>query len=144
MRNNESNNTVRPFQTGADESRRVRVTVEKVFRGRQYPKPVEIFSASYKADYQLISKHEEKEFCKVTPTRTEKILPSTIEMPPLLREFVERETSVQNPSIPMKLKNTKEKFYRLAKEGERPTIDVGMGLVKSLNDQLLGSVQAHK
>lgn len=125
------------MQTGADESRRVRVTVEKTFRGRQYPKPVEIFSASYKADYQLIPKHEEVEFCKVQPTRVEKVLPTEIEMPPLLRAFVEKETGVKNPKIPLKLKQTKEKFYRLAKEGEQPTLPVSMSLGQSVNEQLL-------
>lgn len=113
------------------------MTVEKTFRGRHYPNPVEIFSASYKPDYQLIPKHMEAEFCKVTPTRVEKVLPTEIELPPLLRVFVEKETGEKNPKIPLKLKQTKEKFYRLAKDGEKPTMDVGMGLVKSLNDQLL-------
>lgn len=115
--------------------------MEKVFRGRHYPKPVEIFSASYKADYQLIPKHEEAALCKVSATRAEKILPTEIELPPLLRAFVEEERGVQNPKIPVTLKHTKEKFYRLAKEGEQPTIEVGMGLVKSLNDQLLANAR---
>lgn len=133
------------FQTGADESRRVRVTVEKTFRGRQYPKPIEIFSASYKADYQLIPKHEEAEFCKLsTPSRVEKILPTEIDLPPLLRAFVEKETGVKNPKIPLKLKHTKEKFYRLAKDGEQPTINVEMALDPSLNERLLGEQRVQK
>lgn len=115
------------------------MTVEKTFRGRQYPKPIEIFSASYKADYQLIPKHEEAEFCKLsTPSRVEKILPTEIDLPPLLRAFVEKETGVKNPKIPLKLKHTKEKFYRLAKDGEQPTINVEMALDPSLNERLLG------
>lgn len=126
------------MQTTSDEARRVRVTVEKTFRGRHYPKPVEIFSASYKADYQLIPKHEEAALCTVTPTRVEKILPNEIELPPLLRTFVEKETGVLNPKVPLKLKHTREKFYRLAKEGEQPTVEVGMGLVRSIDKQLLG------
>lgn len=117
------------------------MTVEKTFRGRLYPKPVEIFSASYKADYQLIPKHEEAALCQVTPTRVEKILPTEIEMPPLLRAFVEKETGVKNPKIPLKLKHTKEKFYRLAKDGEQATIEVGMALGQNLNAQLLGTSQ---
>lgn len=115
------------------------MTVEKTFRGRHYPKPVEIFSASYKADYQLIPKHEEAALCTVTPTRIEKILPNEIELPPLLRTFVEKETGVLNPKVPLKLKHTREKFYRLAKEGEKPTVEVGMGLVRSIDKQLLGA-----
>lgn len=98
---------------------------------------MEIFSASYKADYQLIPKHEEAELCKVSPTRVEKILPTEIELPPLLRAFVEKETGAKNPKIPLKLKHTREKFYRLAKEGEKPTMAVSMSLEGAINDQLL-------
>lgn len=128
------------MQTSLDNTRRVKVTVEKTFRGRQYPKPVEIFSTSYKADYELVPKHEEAAFCKITTVpRMEKVLPREIEMPPLLRAFVAKETGIQNPMIPLKLKHTREKFYHLAKDGEQPTIEVGMALTKPLNDKLLGA-----
>lgn len=59
----------------------------------------------------------------------------------LLRAFVEKETGVKNPKIPLKLKHTKEKFYRLAKDGEQATIEVGMALGQNLNAQLLGTSQ---
>lgn len=68
--------------------RKVRVWAEKVFRGRKYPKIVEICSASYKPDYRLIPKDEEESYCKTDSLGTlEKIniLPQTIPFPPLLR-----------------------------------------------------------
>jgi small subunit ribosomal protein S34 len=68
--------------------RKVRVWAEKVFRGRKYPKIVEVCSVSYKADYRLIPKDEEEEYCKTDSHLTMdkvKILPRTVPFPPLLR-----------------------------------------------------------
>jgi small subunit ribosomal protein S34 len=68
--------------------RKVRVWAEKVFRGRKYPKIVEVCSVSYKADYRLIPKDEEEEYCKTESHLTMdkvKVLPRTVPFPPLLR-----------------------------------------------------------
>jgi small subunit ribosomal protein S34 len=70
------------------DNRKVRVWAEKVFRGRKYPKIVEVCSVSYKADYRLIPKDEEEEYCKTESLLTldkVKILPRTVPFPPLLR-----------------------------------------------------------
>jgi small subunit ribosomal protein S34 len=66
----------------------VRIWAEKVFRGRKYPKIVEVCSASYKADYRLLPKDEEEAYCKTDSQVTlekVKILPRTMPFPPLLR-----------------------------------------------------------
>jgi small subunit ribosomal protein S34 len=68
--------------------RKVRVWAEKVFRGRKYPKIVEVCSVSYKPDYRLIPKDEEEEYCKAESLVTldkVKVLPRTVPFPPLLR-----------------------------------------------------------
>lgn len=73
------------------ERRRVRVWVEKTFRGRKLPKLTEIYRTSYKPDYKLIPKDEEAkliEAVKAIEKTTEVILPKTIEMPPLMKQFI--------------------------------------------------------
>ncbi|XP_058462638.1 small ribosomal subunit protein mS34 [Malaya genurostris] len=118
-----------------EDIRKVRVTVEKTFRGRTYPKLVVIESVSYKADYRLLPKHEEESYCR-TVERQEGIVSREIELPPLLREFVHKETGKINPKIPVKIKPGHNNIYRLAKEGETPTIEIPMGLGKPASPNL--------
>lgn len=105
--------------------------VKKTFRGRTSPKLVEICSTSYKADYQLIPKADESKYCTGVKSPTEqRILPPTIELPPLLREFIEKETGNSNPELKVKIKANREKIARVAQDGETPTIPLTMGLGK--------------
>lgn len=70
-----------------NKARKVIVFVEKIFRGTQYPEPVEIYSVSYKPDYRLIPKDEEQLWwdrlanCKPR----ENVIPGLIELPPLMK-----------------------------------------------------------
>uniref|UniRef100_A0A182QUR8 28S ribosomal protein S34, mitochondrial n=1 Tax=Anopheles farauti TaxID=69004 RepID=A0A182QUR8_9DIPT len=121
-------------------ARKVRVTVEKTFRGRKYPNPVQIESVSYKADYRLLSKHEEAAYCKFTE-RQEKIFPREIDLPPLLKEFVARETGKPAPMVPIKLQAGRENRYRLAKEGEQPTVEVTMSIGKPASPSLYANCE---
>lgn len=74
------------------ERRRVRVWVEKTFRGRKLPALTEIHRTSYKPDYQLISKKEEALLlAAVKDLNVTDILPNKIEMPPLMQKFIEQE-----------------------------------------------------
>lgn len=114
----------------------MRVFVEKTFRGRTHPKLVEICSTSYKTDYQLVAKDQESTVCKKIEVKDERILPRTIEFPPLLREFIARETGNQNPEIMVKIKANREKIARVANEGETPNIVVTMGLGKPCSPRL--------
>lgn len=65
----------------------------------------------------------------------EKILPRETEFPPLLKEFLVRESN--NPDVKLKLSylQTPDNFYRIAKEGETPTEKFipGLGIPKSPN-----------
>ncbi|XP_058833813.1 uncharacterized protein LOC131691439 [Topomyia yanbarensis] len=117
------------------EIRKVKVTMEKTFRGRTYPKLVVIDSVSYKADYRLLSKHEEESYCR-TVERSERIIATETDMPPLLREFIQRETGKINPKIPVKMKPGHNNIYRLAKKGETPNIEIPMGLGKPASPRL--------
>lgn len=102
----------------------MRVTVEKTWRGVTQPKPVEIYSTSYKADYELVPVADEQKFLsnkkKVEPV----VLPTKIELPPLLREYIRDETGEINPMINVHFK----KQARLAQPGENPTLQVSMDL----------------
>lgn len=104
------------------------MTVEKTFRGRTLPKHVEICSTSYKTDYRLIPKDMENEYCRKVQPKDEVVLSQTVEFPPLLREFIEQETGNLNPRMPVKIRPNANKCVRIAKDGEKPTIEMTMGL----------------
>lgn len=97
---------------------------------------VEIFSASYKADYRLIPRELESTYCKTTPVIEERILPRTIEFPPLLREFIVKETGNTAPILNVKLTVNREKIARLAKEGETPNMHITMNVGKPCSPRL--------
>jgi len=118
-----------------EECRKVKVTVEKTFRGHTYPKPIVINSTSYKADYRLIPKDQENNYCKVTEKAPIKIISREMEFPPLLKEFIQEETGIKNPKMPVKFKETRDKLCRLANENEKPTIEIGIGLGKLSNQK---------
>ncbi|XP_023301365.2 uncharacterized protein LOC111683519 [Lucilia cuprina] len=111
-----------------DTARKVKVTVEKTWRGVTLPKPIEIYSTSYKPDYELVDKEDEHKFLQNTKKVSEKILSREVEFPPLLREFIEQETGKKNPMMKVHFKENDNKFVRLAKEGEKPTIQMVMSL----------------
>ncbi|KAI4470283.1 28s ribosomal protein s34 mitochondrial [Holotrichia oblita] len=93
--------------------RKVKVLLEKTFRGVTNPKPVCIESASYKTDYCLIPKDEEQRYCQYkAPVTNEKIFPSEPVVEPVM-------DIVYN-----------DKKRRIAKEGEKPTIEIKIGLGK--------------
>ncbi|XP_055376886.1 uncharacterized protein LOC129609055 [Condylostylus longicornis] len=119
-----------------EECRKVKVTVEKTFRGHTYPKPSIIMSASYKADYRLIPKDEEAQYCKIETKSPEGVVCREMDFPPLLKQFIEEETGIKNPKLPVHFKEGRDKRYRLAAEGETPTIKIEMGLGKPISPKL--------
>ncbi|XP_029041779.1 28S ribosomal protein S34, mitochondrial [Osmia bicornis bicornis] len=126
------------------EGRKVMALVEKTFRGKKSTKPIQIDSATPKADYVLIPKDEEYRFLNDLQPEL-KIMPATVEFPPLLKEMLRLEARKQNktdiPKLPLKYNFTGEKNYRLAKEGETPTVDVTMGLGKPATPHLYADIK---
>lgn len=104
--------------------------MQKTWRGVTLPKPIEIYSTSYKADYELVDKEDEAKFLQNTKKVEEKILANQVELPPLLREFVTDVTGQQNPMMKVHFKKNDNKFVRLAKDGETPNIQMVMSLGK--------------
>lgn len=109
---------------------------------------VEICSASYKKDYRLLAKHEEASYCKYDgPLLEQKILPRTVEFPPLLKELIIRdkiangEQLTEELRLPLKYKNDRENLARVAKDNEKPTVEVTVGLGTPISPNLYKGVK---
>ena len=111
--------------------RQVNVWVEKVFRGKKYETPINIRASSYKADFRVLSKAEEAEYCKEQP-REERIISPVMDLPPLLKEFVMKETGRDDIKMKVHHKQSKASLStaRLAEKGEKPNVFIAMGIGK--------------
>nr|CAH7718529.1 unnamed protein product [Callosobruchus chinensis] len=132
-----------PQEPSVDSLRKVRALVEKTFRGKTFPKPVLLESSTYKTDYILIPKDEEEKYCKKPVSSVaEHILPRTMEFPPLLKELLIREAEargqkIEEPKLEVAYNRRSIKTsYRVAKEGETPTVEIAVGLGKPVSPNL--------
>jgi len=98
--------SVEPTAQIENQPRKMIVFVEKIFRGKRYNDPVEIYSVSYKPDYLLIPKDEEQLWwdrlanCKPR----EKVVPGSIELPPLMKLVLERDNKDSNVILPLEIR----------------------------------------
>lgn len=111
------------------ETREVKVWVEKVFRGKKYDKIISIETSSKTPDFKLLSKKEEAEYCKLHD-REEKIIAPFMDLPPLLREFIEKETGRKDIKMKVHHKEAIFNSARLAKDGEKPNLEISIGIGK--------------
>ncbi|XP_069702045.1 small ribosomal subunit protein mS34 isoform X2 [Periplaneta americana] len=132
------------------EARKVRVWAEKVFRGRKYPGLVKIESASYKADYRLLHKDEEEDYCKedaVISLEKIKLLPHTIPYPPLLKEMILNECRARGeevtkePEMEMSYTRSRDGLSRKARKDETPTVKFEPGIGTPISPELYANVQ---
>ncbi|XP_045620166.1 uncharacterized protein mRpS34 [Procambarus clarkii] len=122
-----------------EDNMRGKILVEKVFRGK-YCGVVDISKAAYKTDFRLIHKHDEAKYLQAQEKVThaeQKILPNTLEMPPLLKIVAEREGHASNV-LQLRLSNNGR--ARLAQDGEEPTVKLSLGLGTPLSPQLYEGV----
>lgn len=128
----------------------MKVWVEKVFRGVKHPKPVLIESASYKPDYKLIPKDQEESYCRLSEVKDKsaKILPKTLKLPPILAELIKRdilakgEKITEQPTIEAVYnKSMNNSNYRIAKDGEKPTVSIPVGLGTPVSPGLYADVK---
>ncbi|CAG9864343.1 unnamed protein product [Phyllotreta striolata] len=123
-----------PEKPTYDDVRLVKVWMENTFRGVTYTEPLEIQNTSGKSDYRLIPKDEEEQYCKTTAKEYTKILPKTMEFPPLLKELLIRNQeskgrTSEEPKLEIFYNQTSlKKTYRVAKDGEKPTVELSTGL----------------
>ncbi|XP_029672324.1 28S ribosomal protein S34, mitochondrial [Formica exsecta] len=119
--------------------RKVMVLVERVFRGHKNPKPVQLDTATYKADYILIPKDQEHLYLENAKVPEKKILPRTTDLPPLLSQIIMRQMKAkgdkvsEEPKLPLKYNfdGGSVKNYRLAEEGESPTVKLNFNVDES-------------
>ncbi|NP_001155738.1 28S ribosomal protein S34, mitochondrial [Acyrthosiphon pisum] len=102
--------SVEPTAQIEDKARKIIVHAEKIFRGKHYKEPVEIYSVSYKPDYRLIPKDEEQLWwdrlanCKPR----EKFVPGSIELPPLMKLVLERDNKDSNIKLQLKIRGGRD------------------------------------
>ncbi|KAK5642213.1 hypothetical protein RI129_008380 [Pyrocoelia pectoralis] len=131
-----------PETNTPDDMRKVRVWCENTFRGRKFPELYEVFATSYKADYKLIPKYEEAEYCKCDNPRVHnKVLPKTTSFPPLLRELIMRDMKargevVEEPQLKIIYNVSQQSHYRAAENDESPTEPLQKGFGKAVTSTL--------
>ncbi|KDR20025.1 28S ribosomal protein S34, mitochondrial [Zootermopsis nevadensis] len=133
-----------------EDPRKVRILAEKVFRGRKYPKIVEVCSTSYKADYRLLPKDEEQAYCKTDSQvvlEKVRILPRTIPFPPLLREMILADRRAKGgdvtkePEMEMIFGETRDSLSRKAREDEEPNVMFEPGIGTPRSPELYANIQ---
>lgn len=115
------------------------VLVERVFRGQKNPKPVQLDSATYKPDHMLIPKDQEHLFLNNTKVPEMRILPRMTDFPPLFLQILIRDmkakgvTASTEPKLELQynFNGANLKNYRLAEEGETPTVKLNFKLDES-------------
>ncbi|CAG9831566.1 unnamed protein product [Diabrotica balteata] len=124
-----------PEKPSMDNTRKIKVWVEDTFRGKTFPEPVLIEGISYKTDYRLLPKDEEEEYCKTSAYKYQKILPKTMDFPPLLKEIIKRiakskgENVTEDPKLNIFYNQTSlQHSYRVAEENEKPTVEIVQSL----------------
>ncbi|XP_013190588.1 uncharacterized protein LOC106134981 [Amyelois transitella] len=133
-----------------EERRRVRVWVEKTFRGHKLPNLTEIYRTSYKPDYKLIPKNEEaKLFAKLDKKHyfPDVVLPRTVEMPPLMKKFIAKDYEKKGLEplkefvMPLRYNHSPNRVHRIANPGEKPTVEITMRLGNPASPSLYEGVK---
>lgn len=133
-----------PLNESMDDVRKMKVWVQKVFRGRLYPGTKLIESASYKCDYKLLSKKEEKDYCQILTehTRDAELIAPQMDLPPLLKELILRETGKSDVKMNVYInEDSDNKKYRIAKENEKTTIEIPINIGKPKSPSLYQGIE---
>lgn len=116
------------------EDRKIMVLVEKTFRGITNSKPVQLDSATYKADYVLVHKDEEHKYLQSDISLPEKrVLPQTTDFPPLFSRIMIHQMKTkgianpEKPQLTLRYNFTNIKNYRLSEKDEAPTVKLNFG-----------------
>lgn len=132
------------FDVFLQQPRLANVTCERVFKGILYKKPVVLAFETVRPDYALVPKHEEHKYKPLTTeeqVREKNIYPSHTEYPPMLRKML-MESGVADPKLRLAIPEEKvlPNLYRVAKDGERPTLDFPTGFGTAINKKHIASV----
>ncbi|XP_011304790.1 uncharacterized protein mRpS34 [Fopius arisanus] len=127
-------------------SRKCMALVETTFRGKKDSRISQMDRSTYKTDFRLVPKDEEHKYLNWID-RPEVILPRTMELPPLLREIMVRNLRAKGqkvdtpPQMTIQYNKTGIKIYRVAEEGETPTIVPTISLGPPASPQLYTNVK---
>ncbi|XP_014477360.1 PREDICTED: uncharacterized protein LOC106745884 [Dinoponera quadriceps] len=120
--------------------RKVIVLADVVFRGMKESTPMQLDNTTYKADFVLVPKDQEHLYTGVTvPPAEKRVLPRTMEFPPLYLQMLMRDIKAKGIAEPAKqpqlniVYNTScmsVKNYRIAEEDETAA-SITYGLNKS-------------
>ncbi|KAK2586801.1 hypothetical protein KPH14_011826 [Odynerus spinipes] len=130
-----------------NENRKVIALVERTFRGKTSIKPIQLDGSTYKTDYILIPKDEEDKYMQPDVESETKILPRTMEFPPLLKKLIIQQKKAAALPVEEDLKLAISynlsgfKRYRIAEEGEKPTITFSMGLGTPVSPSLYANIK---
>ncbi|CAH0547451.1 unnamed protein product [Brassicogethes aeneus] len=138
-----------PEKPSYDDVRKVRVWVEKVFRGVKQPKPMVIESTSYKTDYKLIPKDQEDAYCRFKEVKQEhvKIVPKTVDFPPIMQELLKRdmisrgEKVTEVPKLELVYNKSSKQKYKIAEKDEKPDVNITLGLGTPISPSLYEGVK---
>lgn len=128
-----------------EENRKVKIWVEKTFRGNTAPKLVEMCSVTYKADFKLIPKDEEVLYCQrkgVEVKSEERILPNAIPFPPLLKELIMKDllskggVVKEEPKLYLKYRKGRENNVKVADDQNTANVELKIGIGKPFSPNL--------
>ncbi|XP_027231581.1 uncharacterized protein mRpS34 [Penaeus vannamei] len=124
-----------------EDNMRGKVLAEQIFRGKNMG-IVNLSKTSYKTDFRLIHKHEEAKYLQKAEESIPcdvKIFPQTMEMPPLLKMFAEREGHSAT-TLKVNMNASKYNNSRIAKDGETPNVNLSIGLGSPASPELYEGV----
>ncbi|XP_034933933.1 uncharacterized protein mRpS34 [Chelonus insularis] len=127
--------------------RRCIVLVEEYFRGVKNNEIVQLYHETYKDDFHLIPKDEEYKYFERVKPREERILPKTMELPPLMKIVMERQFKAKGVDGPLDMEvvynftRAGTKPYRIAKDGETPNVKLSISLGKPASPNLYANVK---
>lgn len=120
--------------------------IQNTFRGKTC-EPEQIDGVTYKADFILIPKDEEDKYTRHSKPFELKVVPRTMDYPPLLKEMIIRQKKEagllnnEEPKMEIVYRWCGVKRYRLAEEGETPTVNFVIGLGKPDSPSLYENIK---
>ncbi|EFN83788.1 uncharacterized protein LOC105183878 [Harpegnathos saltator] len=128
-----------PASTEPYKDRNVIALVDEVFRGRKNSKPTQYDLSTYKPDFMLVPKDQEHLYLERTVMPVKKVVPRTMEFPPLFTEMLMHQMRAngiaksEKPQLTLHYNDSRLdiKNYRIAEEDEAPTMKFDLGMDKS-------------
>ncbi|XP_046827996.1 uncharacterized protein LOC124428210 [Vespa crabro] len=135
-----------PTMKKPSDERKIVALIQNTFRGKTC-EPEQIDGSTYKADFILVPKDEEDKYLRSSETFDMKVVPRTMDYPPLLKEIIKRQKKSEkllddeDPKMEIVYRWCGVKRYRLAEEGETPTVNFVIGLGTPSSPSLYANIK---